>query len=187
MTQMDEREMRMEQLLDAALAQYGEAEPLAGLEERVLGRLRSEKTSARPWRLWTAVAAAAVLLLVAVLVTSRGERVAAPPVGVAKAPVVANPPQPRPATPVAVAPPVRPKAQATHVAAVQALPKRDVFPSPTPPSEQELLLAQYMRRTPRQEVMAMASRPPLTELPKDPLEAPAGDSGGSPPLQKFGR
>src|SRR5262245_35928131 len=57
-----------EELLDVALKNYG-AEPMAGLEERVLENLRRQSRVARPvlWRLTSAmIAAAAVVLLFAV-------------------------------------------------------------------------------------------------------------------------
>jgi hypothetical protein len=183
----NEREVRLDRMLDAALGEYGAAEPLAGLEERVLGRLREEKL-ARPWWVWGAVATAAAMVLVVLLLTTRSEKVSAPP-------VVKSAPQPTSVTPAhppeqsAKSAPIRKPVRASRAQeAAQDLPKRDVFPTPEPPGEQELLLAKYMRRTPREEVLTVATRPPLTELPKDPLETPASEpGGGNPPMQKFGR
>ena len=62
MTLHDEQD----QMLDDALAEYREAEPLAGLEDRVLQRLKSQAESARqPWWQWSAIAAAAAVLAIA--------------------------------------------------------------------------------------------------------------------------
>jgi hypothetical protein len=185
---MNEHEEKLERMLDAALAVYGAAEPLAGLEERVLGRLHAEPEHARPWWMWGAVAAAAALVLVALLVMSRSEPKSAPVVS--KNPPVAAPaptPARRPEPQVAKAPKTQPSSPRVTAAVAQDLPKRDVFPTPTPPGEQELLLAKYMRRTPREEILTMATRPE-SELPKDPWEAPANQpGGGGSTIQQFGR
>jgi hypothetical protein len=53
-----------------------------------------------------------------------------------------------------------------------ALPKRDVFPTPGPPTSEELLLARYLRVTPREEVLAQINRSPL-EFHEDPQAAPS--------------
>jgi hypothetical protein len=58
------------------------------------------------------------------------------------------------------------------------LPKRAVFPTPAPPTEQERLLARYLRVTPRDEVLAQINRKPL-EFHEDPLSAPV-TTGTSP-------
>lgn len=183
---MNEREERLERMLDAALAEYGAAEPLAGLEERVLGRLGDENP-ARPWWMWGAVAAAAAVMLVALLLMLRSEPRSAPvvsknPPGAVPAPA----PVPQPTPQLAKAPKAQPRPRVVYTVA-QDLPKRDVFPTPEPPSEQELLLAKYLRRTPREEVLTMATRPQM-ELPKDPWEAPVNQpGGGGSPIQQFGR
>jgi len=55
-----------DQVLDDALAEYRVAEPLAGMEERVLQRLSLQAAHRRTlWGSWSAVATAAVVLAVA--------------------------------------------------------------------------------------------------------------------------
>ena len=51
--------------LDAALAQYTAIEPRAGLENRVLARLKAEqdRPTAVPWWRWAAVVAVAVIVM----------------------------------------------------------------------------------------------------------------------------
>jgi hypothetical protein len=65
--QLDEK--FAEELLNASLNNYHSAEPIAGLEERVLANLRRQSQSARPvsWK-WTSamIAAVAVLIIFAV-------------------------------------------------------------------------------------------------------------------------
>lgn len=166
---------RMDRILDAALAQYGEVAPLYGLEERVLGRLRGERV--RRWRPWISAAAAAATLVLLILSmqspkpASRQEAVRTRPE------VIAAPlPEPRIAERRAM-PPANPKPRVAAArgeaaeATTAALPKRDVFPTPTPPTEQELLLAKYMRVTPRREVLAQIRREPL-QFHEDPWSAP---------------
>src|SRR3954462_5807650 len=69
----DERDKQLEKLLDSALANYGVAEPLRGLEERVLGRLEGER-SRRPWWMWAAVAVGAMAVLVMALLMRQPEQ-----------------------------------------------------------------------------------------------------------------
>jgi hypothetical protein len=55
-----------DQVLDDALAEYRETEPLAGLEDRVLQRLRLQtERRQRLWWRWSAIAAAAAVVLMA--------------------------------------------------------------------------------------------------------------------------
>jgi hypothetical protein len=61
MTHNDE----FDQILDDALAEYREAEPLTGLEDRVLQRLRLQAESHRKvWLRWSAIAAVAASLAI---------------------------------------------------------------------------------------------------------------------------
>jgi len=167
------QEDRMDMLLDAALAQYGGSEPLHGMEERVLARLR-QPAPQRAWWMWVAAAAAAMAIVAGVVVMTRpAEQKAAP--GVAQQ---AQPPatMPRQSAPPASAP-QHARSVAPHTASVQAaqvekLPRLDVFPTPEPPSQQELLLVRYVRGTPPAEVLAQISRKPLA-FHEDPLSAPS--------------
>ncbi len=57
----------LDNILDEALGEYREAEPLAGIEDRVLQRLRLQSEPRRtPWLRWGAVAACAALLAIVV-------------------------------------------------------------------------------------------------------------------------
>ncbi|MDP9269044.1 MAG: hypothetical protein M3P27_12070, partial [Acidobacteriota bacterium] len=195
-----EREKRLDSLLDSALAQYGAAEPLHGMEERVLRRLhdgRAEDASRRAWWMWGGAAAAlAAVVMVVVLLARPVERKPAdgqprahqqqpeavvPKQSVSKQSV----PKQEAAAPVAskqdvIAAARQPVPQhpATEAAA-STLPRRAVFPTPTPPTEQEILLARYVRVTPREEVLAQIKRKPL-EFQEDPLSAPTSDGATSP-------
>ena len=168
------REDRIDTLLDAALAQYGGSEPLHGMEERVLARLR-QPAPQRAWWMWGAAAAAAMAIIAGIVVMTRPAEQKATPV---VAQQQAQPPatMPRQSAPPASAP-QHARSVATHAASVQAataekLPRLDVFPTPEPPSQQELLLVRYVRGTPPAEVLAQINRKPL-EFHEDPLSAPS--------------
>ncbi len=56
---------RLDQWLDDALKQYGEAEPRAGLEGRVLAKVRTAaESSTRAWRWWPVFAVIAAIFMV---------------------------------------------------------------------------------------------------------------------------
>src|SRR5271169_5365271 len=60
-------------ILDDALAEYRDAEPLAGLEERVLRRLETTGEPARsPWWRWSTALACAALVAIAAWIGMRG-------------------------------------------------------------------------------------------------------------------
>lgn len=201
MNDNNEREKQLDGLLDSALARYGGAEPLHGLEERVLGRLRGQRER-RAWWLWGGAAAAALAAVVVVVLMMRPAE-KTPVVGAAgeqPAVVAHHEAAPKPVAPKQSAsaeglklsrgvetahlpkvhdatlrnqsvPPVVPQVT------MGALPRRAVFPTPTPPTTQEILLARYVRVTPRDEVLALIQRKPL-EFHEDPLSVPV--SGTSP-------
>jgi|GEM_PF-3515435 len=174
------RDQQLDSLLDSALAQYGAAEPLHGMERRVLGRLR-EEPARRAWWMWGgAVAAVLAAVVVAVLLARPAEQKAARVATAEK--------QPEVVAPQAVAPKQKAVMAAQHgdqaakrpetLVASDDLPRGAVFPTPAPPSEQEMLLARYMRVTPRAEVLAQINRKPL-DFHEDPL-APVGGEATSP-------
>jgi hypothetical protein len=64
---------QFDDLLDHALTEYRDAEPLAGLEDRVLQRLQSQPAERRNVRwLWGAIATCAALVLIALGITLGG-------------------------------------------------------------------------------------------------------------------
>ncbi len=56
------------------------------------------------------------------------------------------------------------------------LPRRDVFPTPTPPSMEEILLARHVRTAPSDVVLAEAEREPL-KFHYDDVPVPATHAG----------
>jgi hypothetical protein len=139
----------LDRWIDDGLAEYAAAEPLAGIEERVLQRVRSAKRARRWW--WMLVPVAAVVAALAMRTTP----VVPPP------PVVASvfPPAPRV---VAPAPPVRRVVKRT---APGGPPKRNVFPTISPLTAEERLLVQLARTYPEQ-----LSAAPMDEIAIKPIE-----------------
>jgi len=148
-----------DQVLDDALAEYREAEPLAGLEERVLQRLRLQSEQRRSlWWRWSAIAAAAAVLVVAVWIGARDRtrhEVLAPSVVQKQAPIEPQrPPASAPARDDMVAkniPVATTASRSTHMSAPvqlassEAAPMPERFPSPAPlKPEERMLLALAM-------------------------------------------
>lgn len=149
----------LDRALDAALEKYAAVEPRAGLEERVLANLRAEQShgATHGWWRWT-LAALAVAVVVAIALGWRSGRPTQPE--------IANHPQttnqaPREPERQAVnhgentvrAPrrgTIRRTATHRSNALAAASPKLDQFPSPQPLSEQERVLAQYVRDYPQE-------------------------------------
>lgn len=177
---MKPQDEKLEHLLDGALASYGDVEPLAGMEERVLGRLEEPQPQRRPWWIWAAATAALALIVLAAVWSARPRE---------KAPDAVKQEAPRPA----IYPPDRPQVVATpqrhappravrHHEPVQPVvannePRLATFPAPSTPTEQERLLLRYARLTSREEVVQMAEANTLPPLPK--LEAARQDFEGT--------
>ena len=158
----------LDHALDAALAKYAAIEPRAGLEGRILAKLRtaSEPAPDRAWWRWGAMAAVAAALLVAVAL---GWRTGKPP-----DPAVADHPSPASQAPQpgpqvvsnGHEDEVQPRGPhhlqaATHhaqLSVVAAVPRLEQFPSPLPLSEQEKILASYVSRFPEHAVLVARAR-----------------------------
>jgi hypothetical protein len=184
-----------DRMLDAALANYASVEPRTGLEERVLANLRAEQAHLpdHAWWRWSAIAAVAAVIVVAMALSLRSDKPSHP--------VLANhPPTPiqapkergteiislapgsgtRPARPsTARKPAMRPRPP--EVAMARA-PKLEQFPSPQPLSEQEKLLQNYIAENPEQAVLLARARTEalrqdqLEEMNSFPTGDPARDS-----------
>jgi len=179
-----------DRMLDAALAKYAAVEPRTGLEERVLANLRAEQARVpdHGWWRWSAIAAVAAVIVVAVALSLRSDKPSHP--------VVANhPPTPvqarkergteiisieqgsgtRPARPSTERKPeMRPS---PPEGAIAGAPKLEQFPSLQPLSEQEKLLQNYVAENPEQAVLLARAR--TEALRQDQLEEmnsfPSGD------------
>ena len=154
---MDDRLDKLDRLIDGGLASYADAEPLAGLEERVVNRVRVTRQRRR-WLAWEVGAAAAVVVLG--IVNWSGQRA-----------VVRK----TPAAVASVGPQVvpRPAVVATRRAGVRGkramrprvLPKLEQFPTPTPLTAEERALVAFARRNPKEAEMLLADWQERTDGP----------------------
>lgn len=195
---------KLDQLLDDSLAEYSQAEPLAGLEDRILARLEHAAEEQVPWyeaagwQRWgwalTAVVLAAGIALGMFLVTRPGEDIDYVADG-ETIEVKSGPVEPQ----IAALPPRIPVevirraferrplptgllASTPQVAGEEPAPNAEVFPAPAPLSEQERLALSYARMSPGLRVIR--AEPGIKAIEVKPLEiAPlrveiTGGSGG---------
>jgi len=183
-----DKEHEIEQWLDAALRQYGNAEPRIGLENRVLANVQSERNriaSQRRW--WWAAGMVTVAAIVAALwvgETGSGKHPATT-VGnttpthrqAAEAP---RGPMPRAPVTHPVKEVVRrhPGKQPIRDLALTA-PKLDQFPSPTPLNEQEKMLARYVQEFPQKAALVARAQTDLRKLDEREMAAPRPRDAGS--------
>jgi hypothetical protein len=149
--------------LNAALAKYADVEPRAGLETRVLANMQTERArvSDPAWWRWSCATALAAVIVVAFALAWRSGKPSHPVV--ANHPSTATQSTKEPATHAASnreeneVRPTRPTL--SHKVAAQrsdspvmasAQPKLDHFPSPQPPSQQELALRRYVSQFPQE-------------------------------------
>jgi hypothetical protein len=136
----------IDEWLERALKQCGMAEPRPGLENRILAGIRAERErvaiSAWSWRpVW--VGLAAILMVAGVALLRSTHEVAPPVVSHVTAPAVSKSPEHR-----AIASAGKSLAHTTRKS--NAAPRLEQFPSPQPLSEQEEILARYLRQFPRE-------------------------------------
>ena len=159
----------LDRRIDDALAGYADAEPLEGLEGRVMRRVRA--AGRRRAFGWAAAMAAAVVVLMTVIV-ARTPRVVAPKShDVARVETVV-PPRP---TPVAEKPRIaRRRRVNSRIARLEPLPKLEQFPAPTPLTEEERALAVFVARYPKEAQQAFADLRKRSEEPVEikPIEIP---------------
>jgi len=146
-----------DQILDDALAEYREAEPLARLEDRVLQRLRLHAEHRRKlWWRWSAIAGATATLAITawmglgdrawhkVAPSSLAQKRALPAELPSRAPVIRAAREQPASTRASVAKAVR--SQSSHVfaltplASAQRVAMRDQFPAPAPLKPEERVL-----------------------------------------------
>jgi hypothetical protein len=166
-----------EKLIDTYLETPNTAEPALGFESRLLARVAEQRSARRPvfWMMWAAAAITAAVVVAVIL--SRPTVQKPGHVDTAKAVTPAQP------TANAAVPAVKSKTrlaaqrrpaqkprQAEMVVATDS--RQEVFPAPSPLSEQERLAFEYLRGTPRSEVIAMSR--PEPELPQEINQAVPG-------------
>ena len=142
-------------LLDGALKHYGEVEPRAGLEGRVLARLAAEPSGARSRAVWAWALAGAIvaLLVIGIWFGPRSVNKVHQEISVRALREVINPHAPAQPIVPQVSKSKGPRLHRAHqlrVAKVGPEPRLAQFPSPRPISEQERMLVGYVERYPEE-------------------------------------
>lgn len=182
-----ERDREVDQWLDAALSQYGKAEPRAGLEGRVLASLQAERSriaSGRRWW-WAAGTVAATAAITLAVWLGHGYRARTPDgVGTTARHDAGGGDRPTPYPEVHPAPrqPVaqlarralpRPLAQRmTRTPEVADAARLERFPAPTPLSDQEKLLARYVQQFPHRAALIARAQTELRKRDEIEMAAP---------------
>ena len=159
-----EKRDELDQLIDCGLAGYVDAEPLAGLEKRVLERVRLADVGRRRRVWWGWVMAAGAAAVAAVFLVADRPRPVQPLVGQALRPAAGLLPG-VPAQSRRQA--ERPTPQIRRNPATQSrLPKRDQFPTPAPLTAEERALIQLAQFDPE----ALQSSAELRPIEIAPIE-----------------
>ena len=192
-----ERDEKLEKWLDDALANYSDAEPQWGFEQRILAKVRAQEEPRRRWmRFWIPVlAAVAVAVVIAALVRVQVTHGVPQPErnttasGTTKSPTIAPPsvrlsPAPNLSADKAAVPRVRVAARFRK--SVEQLPRQAAFPAPTPMTAEERALMAIARRAPREAEKVATAEQEQPQAPQkltiqainiEPLEA-VGFGGG---------
>ncbi|SRR5258708_6681590 len=161
-------DQHLDEMLDSLLASYSNAEPRQGMETRILASVSAQQRSRRllfTW-LWAGAGVAAAIVIAMAILLNRSTALPKPPVlaGPSPAPKINStpavssvPPRVSSKTPVPRAPEQKAEADV----------RQAVFPTPVPVSDQERLMLQYLRATPRDEVIAQSHTDPPPEIIDD--------------------
>jgi hypothetical protein len=172
---MENNDREVERILEESICSYADGEPLAGLEERVLARVRIRENSPRSVTgRWAVLALAAALVVAASLyfeIRPAGTR----PVNV----VLEAKPTPSEATP-RPAEAVTSSKRRRHSDRAAAPPKRGTFPTSSPVTAEERRLLTMLKQDPEGTAQAFDS---LRKRGSEPLEVaplviPPLDTGG---------
>lgn len=190
-----EKDRKLDEMLDGLLASYSAAEPRPGLETRILASVREASAKRRPWTwgwnwMWAGAVATAVVVMVALAAyfSRPAQRPRVPeivrqtvPQPKEQAPPIAQTQTPTPAPQTVARQQPRQRPRTTAPREVADL-RQEVFPTPSPLSEQEKLLLHYLAATPREELVAQShpEEPPADLLQQDQSALPAHGSINQP-------
>ena len=135
---MDSGRDELDRMIDGALASYSDAEPLAGIEQRLVNRVHAVRNRRR-WLAWGVGAAVTASVVVGMSWSGHKTIREKTPVAVARVRRQASPPK----TAVISAP--RARVRVKRAARPRALPKLEQFPTPTPLTAEERALVAFVR------------------------------------------
>jgi hypothetical protein len=159
----------LDRVIDGALAGYSGAEPLAGLEERVLNRVRAVNAGRRGRIMW-AFALAAVAAVVVAVIAERPPQAPAP-----KHNAIA-----RVVTPAPVRHAVEERRVVPKRPRQRLLPKQDQFPAPAPMTSEERALVAFVEQHPAEARQVFAELEKSGEpIEIQPIQIPPLDSDGA--------
>jgi len=179
-------------LLHEALSEYRDAEPLAGIESRILARLQLSEPSRRPFVLrWAIALACAAAIAAAIWFGSvRPTPESMSQTKIATTPSVAQVPAPRPAPAIAASGakvgefrrPAKPHAVVAAPVATVAHAVPSVFPLPSPLTAQEQAFLASVQGEPDSARLAAAAADALViaKIEIKPLESSGAPSGDNP-------
>jgi hypothetical protein len=158
----------LEKILDAGLSSYPNAEPLAGIEARVLARIRPVEPARYKWTRLRAVAALSLVMVAFIasllLITRSGPRER--PAIVSSTSHVQRTPAPAKAKQVVVAT-AQSRHRSSRIHKIPAVPKEPVFPRLSPVTSEEHLLLVLVTNSPEKTAEAFDS---LRRRANEPLE-----------------
>jgi hypothetical protein len=177
-----EKDKQMDEMLDSLLASYSSVEPRPGMEMRILANLRDaerRESTAPGWNwkwLWAGMAVAAAIIVAVVLIGGPRRAVTPSTVVQTQQPAPVPKPEVQRNAPVRAVNSMHPRSprvgQIRPENVMLALRQRpQVFPTPTPLSEQEQLLLRYVSGTPREEVVAQSHPDELPVADQDQTQA----------------
>jgi len=160
---MDEDMDELERVLQDGISRYADGEPLAGLEQRIISRVRMTESSRRSIAEWWAVLAVGVAALVVGAFVYLGiEHTESRPLSIAAVRKAAIPGlTPRRTAAIRV---FKPRGHSHRRA---ALPKQPEFPTPSPLTSEERLLVAMVKQDPERTARAFDS---LRKRASEPLE-----------------
>jgi hypothetical protein len=140
----------LERILEKSIASYVEAEPLAGMEERVITRIGMTETPRRSVNSWHAVLALCLAgMVIAGFVLVRTKQSKPRPMATV---AVSRPPHFEQAQTPVFEP--RRRLHAARVRRVSTLPKGRVFPTPSPLTKEERLMVALVVKNPDETAQA---------------------------------
>ena len=153
---MDNRRDELDRLIDGALASYTDAEPLAGLEARVVGRVRVARARRR-WLAWGMGAAVAASVVIVVIVSRVQEHGIPKPIDMTRIIAPAPPLEAVREPAIAVKHAWTPKRERRR----SSLPKLEQFPAMAASTPEERALVALVQEDPEeaQEVLAANNGP----------------------------
>ncbi len=153
---MDEHPDRLDLIVNAAIRDYSNAEPRAGLELRILRHVQTRPHRRFAWRLAWAFVAAAIALIVLIALPAR--RVLPPPLA------LLPPPVPRAAQPGILTPP--PRQRTSDHRSFRRSQERE----PLPLTAEERALLRLVQEHPEQAVAVLSQPAEFEALTIEPLE-----------------